>query len=540
MNKKFFRLEIGVCTICLGMALIVLAGCEGKSKVSTATSTEGLFNETGFPIVNQPYTLKAISSKHEKTQDFNSLQLFQELEKKTGVHIEWEYTPQGSDWNTQKPLVLASGQLPDIFFARTTLVESDVLSNLGLFVPLDPLIEKYGENLKRIFAADPSIKSFVTAYDGHIYGLPQKMPRRPRAYSLNGINQAWLDKLGLEMPTTTDEFYNVLKAFKTRDPNGNGIADEIPWSFQAFNDLAGCTDFFGAFGIAESLGETWLSVTNGKVQYIAAQDGFQDAIAWLNKLYAEQLIDQEAFTMDWGMWAAKCDPPAGTPDIVGVAPHWSRDLAFGLTRYEHYSLLMPLKGPKGYQYWRHNNEFVQSAKYTLEITTSTQHPEIALRWADALYDELVSLQMYYGAVGEVLEVKDDGSFFVKLPPEGLDNDTWRWGRQMNDFSPCYVSDARSAMGEDPLFDAQVIDKALFTPYFAKEYYPPAALTPDEAGELAILRTDIHNYAREQASLWVVNGGVEREYAAFVQQLNTMGLPRMVEIYQNAYNRYMGK
>jgi putative aldouronate transport system substrate-binding protein len=520
-------------------ALLVSCGGEKKGAASSAGGAE-IFNETGFPIVNQPYTLKAIAYKHDKTQDLNSLKLFQDLEKQTGVHIEWEYTSQGSDWATQKPLILASGDLPDIFFARTTLNESDVLSNLGLFVQLDPLIEKYGTNLKRIFAADPGMKAFVTAYDGHIYGFPQKMPRRPRAYSLNGINQEWLDKLNLPMPETTEEFYNVLKAFKTRDPNGNGIADEIPWSFQAFNDLAGCMDFFGAFGVVESLNGSWLSVTDGKVQYIAAQDGFQDAIAWLHRLYAEDLIDQEAFTMDWGMWAAKCDPPAGSPDIVGVAPHWSRDLAFGLTRYLHYSLLMPLKGPKGHQFWRHNDEFVQGAKYTLEITTSCKNPEIAFRWADNLYDELISLQMYYGAAGEVLEINDDGTFFVKMPPEGLDNDTWRWGRQMNDVSPCYVSDSTSAKGEDPLFDAQVIDKENFKPYFSREYYPLTALSPEETGELAILRTDIHTYSQEQAAIWIVNGGVEREYSGFVQRLNDMGLSRMVEIYQTAYNRYMGK
>jgi putative aldouronate transport system substrate-binding protein len=536
MKKRFFLLTVSGL-----LALIILASCGGDKKSTAAAGSGDIgFNETGFPIVSKPVTFKAITYKHDKTQELNSLQLFQELEKQTGVHIEWEYTAQGSDWATQKPLILASGDLPDIFFARTTLNEADVLGNLGLFVQLDPLIEKYGVNLKNIFAADSAMKSFVTAYDGHIYGLPQKMPRRPQAYSLNGINQEWLDKLGLSMPTTTDEFYNVLKAFKTRDPNGNGVLDEIPWSFQAFNDLAGCMDFLGAFGIVDSLDGTWLSVTNGKVQYIAVQDGFQDAIAWLHKLYAEELIDQEAFTMDWGMWAAKCDPPTGSPDLVGVAPHWSRDLAFGLNRYNHYSLLMPLKGPKGQQFWRHNDEYVQGAKYTLEITTSCKYPEVAMRWADNLYNELISLQMYYGASGEVLDIKDDGSFFVKMPPEGLDNDTWRWGRQMNDVSPCYVSNATSAKGEDPLFDAQVIDKARFTPYFSKEYYPPAALSPEEAAELAILRTDIHTYAQEQASTWIVNGGVEQGYSAFVQQLNNIGLPRMLEIYQGAYDRYMKK
>jgi putative aldouronate transport system substrate-binding protein len=66
------------------------------------------------------------------------------------------------------------------------------------------------------------------------------------------------------------------------------------------------------------------------------------------------------------------------------------------------------------------------------------------------------------------------------------------------------------------------------------------MTPEEINELAILRTDIHSFAMQQASAWVVNGGVEREYAGFVRQLENMGLRRMEQIYQQVYNRYIGK
>lgn len=69
----------------------------------------------------------------------------------------------------------------------------------------------------------------VTNPDGHIYTLPGKKPLRPKGCDTPFINKAWLDRLGLEIPTTVDEWYEVLKAFKEQDANGNGDPnDEIP------------------------------------------------------------------------------------------------------------------------------------------------------------------------------------------------------------------------------------------------------------------------------------------------------------------------
>jgi putative aldouronate transport system substrate-binding protein len=106
--------------------------------------------------------------------------------------------------------------------------------------------------------------------------------------------------------------------------------------------------------------------------------------------------------------------------------------------------------------------------------------------------------------------------------------------------PGYNSDSFSARIIDEAQEEQMVDKQRLSAYYPKEYYPPAATTPEESDELSILRTDIHPYAMEQAATWIVNGGVEREYAAFVAQLEAMGLRRMEEIYQGAYDRYMGK
>jgi putative aldouronate transport system substrate-binding protein len=103
------------------------------------------------------------------------------------------------------------------------------------------------------------------------------------------------------MPASTKVFYTVLKAFKEQDPNGNSIADEIPWAPMGFGDNPGLMNMFCPFGVVDSMMELWLSVTNGKVQYIAAQEGFKASISHTHRLYAEGLLDQEVFSnTDWG------------------------------------------------------------------------------------------------------------------------------------------------------------------------------------------------------------------------------------------------
>jgi putative aldouronate transport system substrate-binding protein len=522
--------------LCAGsLVLLFLAACGGKKASGSASSAA--FNESGFPIVNEPLTLRVIASKHVVTKDYPELPVFQELEQKTGIKINWEYI--GPDWGTNKPLVLASGDLPDLFLGRTALDEGDVIGNPGMFLELEPLIEKYGDNIKAMFREEPGMEQFAKAYDGKIYGLPQKMPRRPENYEVWAVNQNWLDKLNLKMPTTTEEFYTVLKAFKERDPNGNGIADEIPWAPLGFGDNSGLMNIFCSFGVVDSMRGLWLSVTNGKVQYLPAQDGFREAVSYLRRLYAEGLLDQDTFSSEFGIWLAKTNPPPDSPEIVGVSGFWSRDIIFG-TRAPYYSVLLPLKGPTGFQAWIRNTEYVQASKYVAEIPSSSKNAELIMRWLDTLYDPLTSFRLYWGS--PAVQDNGDGTYDIILPPEGsgIDNDTWVWGNSWNDMFPGYCGPSMTAkIRNDYLYGGQYNDKLNYTPYF-KEYFPMAAQTPEETDELSILRTDIHGFAQEQTATWIVNGGVEREYDAFIQQLNNMGLPRMVEIYQGIYDRYMGK
>jgi putative aldouronate transport system substrate-binding protein len=307
-----------------------------------------------------------------------------------------------------------------------------------------------------------------------------------------------------------------------------------------FGDNPGIINLVCPFGVVDSAGDSWLSVTNGKVQYIAAQEGFKDAVIYLHRLYAEGLLDEQVFTnSDWGVWLAKTNPPEG-PDLVGVSGAYSRSGIFG-DRSSYYSVVPALKGPNGYQAWVRNTEDIQTSKYVAEIPASSKNPEIIMRWLDALYDPYTSLLLYYGA--PAVQSNGDGTYDIVLPPlgSGIDVDTWFMGNGWNSNFPGYGGGKVEEMIRNDYYSGEHYnDKLLYVPYY-KEYFPTmAAQTPEEASELSLLRTDIHGFAQQQTATWIVSGGIENEYDAFVRQLNNMGLSRMVEIYQGIYNRYMGK
>ena len=140
----------------------------------------------------EPVQLSAVVALHSSTLDLETLPIYQELEEKCNVKINWEY--YRADWDTKKQLILASGDLPDIFFGSATLNGSDIELNLDSFIPLDDLIAEYAPNIQRMLEAYPEAKNLCSFSDGKMYSLPHVAPERPVHFGSMFIDQAWLDR----------------------------------------------------------------------------------------------------------------------------------------------------------------------------------------------------------------------------------------------------------------------------------------------------------------------------------------------------------
>ena len=202
------------------------------------------------------------------------------IESRTGLAVQ-VITPPPEVYEERLDVIMSSGKLPDMLHTYEPVWFDHYLKK-GAFLPLDDLLEAYGPNLLQKI---PEELWERVRHNGQIYAIP----------SLNEVigneimyaRKDWLDRLGLEPPETLEDYYEVIRAFTLDDPDGNGKRDTIGLTMMV--DLGRSSPFFGAFGV--QLG-SWFErdgqLVNGNIL-----SETKEALAFLAKLYSEQLLEQE-------------------------------------------------------------------------------------------------------------------------------------------------------------------------------------------------------------------------------------------------------
>ena len=532
----------------LAMVLIfvsgIFGGCSAKNGNGTAASNgssdavksagsadarglEGNLYVTGLPIVKEKETIKVMVPGFTEP---NEMEFYKRMEEETNVRVEWEIF-EYAQVKEKKNLMFASGDYPDAV-GGWFLDDNDVMTYgpQGILVPIDGLIEKYAPNFSAFLNQVPDAKKVLTTPDKHIYTLPI-YAEQPKTKDCAFINKTWLDKLGLQIPTTTEEFYTVLKAFKERDPNGNNKKDEIPFSFHYKDGNAGHYSFFGSFGIIDRTNH--IGMKNGKVIYTAVQPEFKDAIIWFNKLYEEGLIDPEVFTHDTKQYRAKATQD---PEILGVFTDWDSYNIAGQERSEKdYVALPPLKGPTGIQLWQEGDPSIFKNQFA--ITNAAKKPELILRWIDQNFDPETSVEVCKGPFDVTIEKTADGKIIFKTPPEGISYGEFRRNKSISSFPYAILPDMmdRIEKNANEVYKDK-LDK-IYEPYVCKETYPIVWFKPEEQQELQTINTDILKYVDEKVAKWIIGeSSVNVDWDSYLNELKKMKLDRMIEIYQTAANR----
>ena len=450
-----------------------------------------------------------------------------------GITVNWE-TILNADWGDKRAVYLAGGDLPDAFMGSICFTEADVISNPGTFIAIDDYIDEYMPNFKAILDSDPTMKALATSADGHIYGLPSKKPCRPTIANQMFINQQWLDNLGLAMPTTYEEFENVLRAFKEQDANGNGDPDdEIPYG----RGMADSVMFFMLpFGTTIGADNTYqMTIKDDKPVFIPTSDQYKAGIEWMNKCYQEGLIDPELFTEDDSMRDAKLQ---GETAIVGCAPGWTADAVFA-GNGSQYVALPTLAGPDGQKYVSSDPEHWNYSRCEFMVTADCANPGPLLAWADSFYTDDASIQNFYGPFDTALSKDDAGNYTVLEPNDGNSADTFAWIKSLRDFGPKYVKDGFNSKvsyaGENGDAAKLALDGEMAQ--FAKPAYPNVSYTVDQINSLTTLYTDINSYVASMQATWVTEGGVNEQWDGYIEQLKTMGYDDFMTIETDAYNTY---
>lgn len=498
---------------------VFISGCTsstGKEKSETEGSTQ----------------IKVLAVVNPLTKDLEEIPYIQDVSKNTGVDVVW--TQVRSGWDEQKNPLLSGGDLPDVFLSA--MDDNDIATYESLFLPLNDLIEEHAPNISKMFSEIPDIKELATTADGKIYGLPAVIPHRPASVTVPMINKTWLDKLGLEAPTTFDELYDVLKAFKEKDPNGNGVADEVPLDVDGMGQW-GTMGFIGAYGnYSPSLHDFFNSAKDGKFIFIPATEDYKQLLTFMNRLYKDELLNQEIITQDWSQFNSRSQDPENP--LVGVTFGWSLDQRVGKWE-DQYDVLLPTAANESISpLWMADPIPLKSQTNRAVISKNTKNPEAAIKWLDGFYTEEISAQGYYGSFG--VGVEEKGGQYVVLPPqEGATEDEWKWTNALVDQGLMYISeDLDKKLVPPASMETRLAQDELLASYFPKEenILPKLKFTPEESNELSIIRNDLENLITIKWAEWIVEGGIENEWDGYVEELNKMGLERYKEIHQGAYDK----
>ena len=512
----------------------VESGTQAQSEQAPVEGTESVsqVNATGYPVVDVPIELDALTRVSVMSGDFNSMPVFVELAEKTNVNVNFDQI-QPEVWDEKINLILSSGELPDLIYGAD-MDASDIMKygQAGYFLPLNDLIEEYAPNISRLLEERPNLARMITMDDGNIYNIPFYDEFLPENIpDTMFINQTWLDTLGLDMPTTTEEFYQVLKAFKEQDPNGNGIADEIPFDFLPGEVNLGDYSLYGSFGVLDNAKH--LMVKDGQVLFSLAQEGYKEAVKYLNRLYTEGLIDPEVFTQDRSQYSSK-----GKQDdmTVGVLVAYTPENFLGAERtYEHYTDLLPLEGPDGDRLWNRYDMGYYMGRVV--ITSANPNPEATMRWIDEQFDEEVSVRLHWGEIGQNIEKTETGWKVLDEAPDGMSSDEYRFQN-----SPAYHGTGailketydKIELATDKAMKAERYE--LYDPYAATEYLPAMRLSEDDEKEISTIFVDISSYVDQMKAKWITGeSNVENDWEDYLKALEKMNVSRYVEIYQNAYD-----
>ncbi len=500
------------------------------------------FHEEGFPIVDEKITIRAVQYQLENQQvDFNNLWFFQELEKKTNVHVEFEAVKDG-DWKTKLNLMFASGDYPDVIIRGEVDVEEYGVAQ-GILVPLDDLIPQYMPNYFSRLSMNNANAS-IPSSDGKTYYIGNLTAQNVNHDGNFFINKAWLDKLGLEVPTTIDELTEVLRAFKNGDPNGNGQADEVPMNAADLtHQTQGVYTHFANFGVPLNKFVYAAIDANDKVYFPGYAPGFRAACEWLHTLYAEGLMDPEALTQDSNLWGTKMNS-----NINGYTTYLRlKNTALQPEIVEQFVSILP---PKADGYDVQVPEIMELPAMGACITVANKHIPETLRWLDAQFETETMMVGVNGPLQEgapiapTIKINDQGKYEIVSIPEnnGLYNIVPVYHAQF--FAP---GDYYFGIYEMPPHRVERYN-------YSREYEAAGVLEPksfyylyrmvkptnDESQEIQRLFTEIEKFMKESITAFIVNGVTDETYQKFLDQAKSVGADRYVEIYQKCYDEYLAK
>lgn len=532
-----------------------MTACGG---INSGRQERGVVNEdmsqTRFSIMGG---MSALSKGYDVNPVLN------ELQKDAGIAIDWNC--MSDSLGEQVNIRIAGGELPDAFLGvGFSNYDISRYGDDGTFIDLTPYItEEYMPNLSKILEENPDIRSAITMDDGYIYGLPagERMGTagigKEEDYSIytipqfSMINKAWLDDLGLEVPTTLDELHTALKAFQENDMSanyyGNAPGSTIPMSTGFDEWCWGQNIFYAGFGFTNWPNDVCNDLVlndDGTVEFICVSDKYRKAVTYFHDWYAEGLMDAEMFSQSDTQLIAKC-----SQGYVGVTTWWYIEEVMG-DFAKDYVFLPILDGPDGTHHVTvRTGGGINSGN--LCITKACKSPINLLRFFDMWYTPENVMQLQYGPIGVYFTGQDENGVWQSITDEEskekygkssgeLKGEQETYGPKLilsDYFNTTFKMEDRAIERLTDLYD-------FWMPYVDSTVTYPVdcVYTGRELDTIDWYKASFESMVKEQEGLWLKEGGpTDEEWEKYIETLNKKcGMQKLLDTYQAAYDRYSGK
>lgn len=553
--------KAGALLLAVTMAAAALTGCGSKNDAVKAEAENS--QTTAQPEAAGTQTAEASEEKKEEAAEFSypvenggtltywmdlnsnvaanysnmgETPFGKKLQENTGIQIEFQHPAVGQA-TEQFNLLLADTTLPD-------LIEYNWLGYSGgpekaiqdaVIIPLNDVIDQYCPNLKAYLEANPEIDRMIKTDDGTYYCFPFIRGSDKLVTSTGAmIRGDWLEELGLEVPTTIDDWHDVLTAFKEK----KGAA--APFTYWYANEsLTDNNPFAYAYGAPRGL----YLAEDGTIHYGAVEDGYKEYLMTMNQWMSEGLIDVDLATLTNDQVAAKITNGSSGASFGWCGSGMGNWTTAGQATNENY-MLVPAPYPtlqKGEipEFGQKDNNYVKGG--AVAITTSCEDVELAARLLDYGYSEEGTMLYNFGIEGESYTLDADGNAnytdLILNNPDGLSITHAMGGYMRANYNGPFVQNERYAE-QYYQFDSQKDAMDVWSNTNMKDHLiPPITPTVEESKEQAQYLTEINTYRNEMTLKFILGNASFDEWDEYVETIQGMNLDRVLEIQNAALERY---
>lgn len=563
MYQKGKRILCCLLTIAM-LASLAACGAQPQQQAPTAQSQSGDESQIGMaesaestsnqyfdtdgnmilPLVSEPVKYNVMWRKDpmDKGTIMDKAILANAFEA-TGITWEVEDV-SNTGWDEKVSVVFASNDLPDVFAGEIR----NLINFTDQCLDITDMLSDYAPTFAKFLYEEYPAAARAEAFDGRLYSLPSIRVNNLYPDNFWMINQKWLDNVGMDVPKTTDELYDVLKAFKDQDANGNGDPnDELPISFVKNNDMIrSVLSMMSCFGLVNDGTNKmyhYIMVENGEVFFTPTDQRFYDMLAYMNKLYSEGLIDRDSFVQEKTDRYAKGSAnrigfmSGGgllTEDFGGEAH--ANDIIYIQPPASSYGAVM-----------KQNDPPAEMGLHAFTITQKCEQPELLLMMAEYCNNTPEKrFQTRFGPEGAAWEVGSSGKFI---------NTTDFTGKVYTNRSeavattapsgrfPCIIYYAEESQREYLGF-SELYNTAKETIYGPdggvayKECFPLGSDTLENTAKRSEMFAEIDTYMQNFVAESIMNGISESKWESHKKTCERLNIEQFVADYQRLYEKLM--